>query len=81
VTLLELRQLKISLDGRSLGAKSSSVKRAAEKVTQVYVTRFAMRAAEVTDTLAIFGRLHHRVASYLEADRTVIDPGGDRKVG
>ena len=38
------------------------IQRLAEKVTQEYVTRFAVRAAEVTDTLAIFGRLHHRVA-------------------
>jgi hypothetical protein len=62
VDLRELGQLKMPLDGGSLGAKSSSVKRVAEKVTQEYVTRFVMRAAEVTDTPVIFGRLHHRVA-------------------
>ena len=51
---LELRQLKIR---RSLGAKSSAVKRVAEMVTQEQVTRFAMEAAEATNT---FGRLHDK---------------------
>ena len=34
------------LDGRSLGAKSSTLKCVTEMVTQEYVTRFAMQAAE-----------------------------------
>jgi hypothetical protein len=44
--------------GRILGAKSSAVKRVAEVVTQEYVTRFAMQAAEATNALAIVERLH-----------------------
>jgi hypothetical protein len=45
----DLRQLKM-LDGRSLGAKSCAAKRAAEMVTEDYITNFAMQAAEVTST-------------------------------
>jgi hypothetical protein len=37
--------MKMSLDGRCLGAKSSNVKRVAEIVTYEYVTSFAMSAA------------------------------------
>jgi hypothetical protein len=58
VNPLELRELKLSLDGRSLGAKISAVKCVAEMVRQEYVTRFAIPAAEATNTPAIFGGLH-----------------------
>jgi ribosomal protein S17E len=46
---LQLRQLKMPLDGRSPGVKSSTVKRVAEIVTQEYVTCFTMQAAEATN--------------------------------
>jgi hypothetical protein len=41
------------LDGRSLGAKSSAIKRVAEMVTHEYVTRFAIEAAGATDSSAV----------------------------
>jgi hypothetical protein len=56
----ELRQLEIPFDGRILKAQSSTVKRVAEIVTQEYLTRFAMQAAEATNALAVFGRLHDK---------------------
>lgn len=60
---LDSRQLKIPLDGRGLGAKNSTVKRVAEMDVQEYVTRFAVQAAEATNTLAIFSRLHDKSKS------------------
>jgi hypothetical protein len=48
------------LDGRSLEAKSSTVKCVTEMVTQEYVIRFAMQAAETMNALALFGRLHDK---------------------
>jgi hypothetical protein len=57
---LKLRQLKMPLDRRSLGAKSKAVKRVAEMVTQEYVTRFAIQAVEETKALDIFGRLYDK---------------------
>jgi hypothetical protein len=53
VDQLELRWLKMPLDGRSLGAKSSAVKRVAEMVTQKCVTYFAMEASEATKSSAV----------------------------
>jgi hypothetical protein len=48
------------LDGRSLGAKGSTVNCVTEMVTQEYVTCFAMQAAEVANALAVLGRLHDK---------------------
>jgi hypothetical protein len=56
------------LDGRSLGAKSSTVKRVTEMVTQEYVTFFAVQAAEATNALAVLGRLHDKA----EVDRNTL---------
>ena len=50
----------ISPTRRSLGAKSGTVKCLTKMVTQKYVTRFAMQAAEATTALAIVGRLHDK---------------------
>jgi hypothetical protein len=50
---LELRQLKMPLDRRSLGANSSAVKRVAEMVTQEYVRRLAIQAAQATNSSAV----------------------------
>jgi ribosomal protein S17E len=50
----------VLLDRRSLGAKSSAVKRVAEMVTQEYVARFTMQAAEAKNTLAISGGLRDK---------------------
>jgi hypothetical protein len=47
------------LDGRSLGAKGSTVNGVTEMVTQ-YVKCFAMQAAEVANALAVLGRLHDK---------------------
>ena len=47
-----MRKLKIPLDGWSLEAKSSTVKRVAEMITQDYVTCFAMKAAKATSSSA-----------------------------
>jgi hypothetical protein len=93
------------LDGRSLEAKSSTVRRFTEKVMQEYVTCFAMQAAEATNALPVLEGLHDRaeveintlfalscragrrgrlisfVEVGVEANRAVIDLGGDRQVG
>jgi hypothetical protein len=42
------------------GAKSRAVKRVAGMVAQEYVARVTVQAAMVTNTHAIFGRLHDR---------------------
>jgi hypothetical protein len=56
------------LDGRSLGMKSGTVKCVTKMVTQEYVTRFAMQAAEATNTFAVLGRLHDKA----EVDRNTL---------
>jgi hypothetical protein len=47
-------------DGRSLGAKSTTVNRVTGVVAREYVTYFAMQAAKAADALAILGRLHDK---------------------
>jgi hypothetical protein len=60
-----------SMDGAlERRAKSSAVKRVAGIVTQEYVTRVAMQAAEVTSMLAIFGRSHDKA----EIGRITLNP-------
>jgi hypothetical protein len=49
-----------ALDMWSLETKSRAVYRVAETVMQEDITRFAMQAAEATNTLAIFGRLYDK---------------------
>jgi hypothetical protein len=66
---LELRQLKIPLNGRSLGAKGSAVKRVGEVVTQEYAARFVIQASGATSPHTVFGRLHEesQVDRYLNS--------------
>jgi hypothetical protein len=56
------------LDWRSLGAKSGTVKCVTKMVTQEYVARFAMQAAEATNAFAVLGRLHDKA----EVDRNTL---------
>jgi hypothetical protein len=56
------------LNGRSLGAKSSSVNCVTKMVTQEYVLRFAMQATETTNALAVLGRLPDKA----EVDRNTL---------
>jgi hypothetical protein len=60
------------LEGRCLGAKSSTVDYSAE-----IVTCFAMQATEATNSSRLVGFMKLG----LETDRTVIDLGGNRQVG
>jgi hypothetical protein len=63
VVPLELRQLKMPLDGRSLGAKGRAAKRVAEMVTQEYVAHFDIQAFGATNTNTVFGRLYENLKS------------------
>jgi hypothetical protein len=74
VDLLELRQLKILFNGKSLVEKSSAVKRATGMVTQEYVARYAMQATGVTNTLAYLWKS----AGKIQVQRTVIPVGQGR---
>jgi hypothetical protein len=60
VDLLELRQLKLQLNGRCLGVKINIGKRLADFVTWEYVACFAMHADLATNMLAIFKRLRDK---------------------
>jgi ABC-type molybdate transport system ATPase subunit len=71
----------------TLGAKSSTIERVTEMVTQDYVTRFAMQAANATNALAVLGRKHDKAEVdrnaliHLEANRVVINLSCDKQVG